>query len=105
MTIATDFSGGIDQVIKVLGNNVTYTDNAGTTHNVRMAISTVGKDDGAVVNALGLDARIGYIKPMTPAPQKFDNVSAPSGEVFTVHDVNAVMVDSAVVGYKLVMQA
>ena len=101
MTIASDFQTGIGQIIAQLGSNVTYTQNAGGTHTLRVAVTQIPRDEGELVNALGLEGSMCYLAPPGFTPVKFDSITMPTGRIYNVEFVSEVIIDSNLAAYKL----
>ena len=102
MTAGADFQKGIRDIIRMLGSDVTISrpDGSGqvTKH---VAIVSLGREDTALIQALGVEARIIYAEPMTPAPQKMDRVVSQTGHEYTIRFVHEILVDNTMVGYKM----
>lgn len=105
MAVEQDFANAISTIVAQLGSSYTHETTAGVQTPVRVAVATLGREDAELVNALGVDARVAYMLPMTPAPQKFDTLTgATTGSVYTVHDAHSVVVNDVIVGHKLIIQ-
>jgi hypothetical protein len=105
MPFGADIAAGVAQVIAQAGNPTTYTDATGTVHTIRMAVTSVDKEDTAIANAVGIEGAVGYILPsVTPVPAKFDTMAiTTSGRTYTVEAVHPLTGDNRVVGYKLLL--
>ena len=103
MSVA-DFNNGIKTILDALGSDYQWTDNAGGVRSVRAAITTLGAEDAPLVNAVGIDARIMYLEPVTPGPSKFDTFANQFGAVYAAHDVHPIIIDNQLVGYKMVVK-
>jgi len=101
VTVAQDFSRGVTEIIRALGSNIQYQRRTGAPVALRVAITSIAKDEGELINAVGIDGSTGYLLPITPAPVKFDTITTPGGTVYAVHHVSEILIDSAVIGYKL----
>jgi hypothetical protein len=81
---------------------MTFTAPDGTgSRTQRAAIASLGREDTALINALGFEARIIYTEPMTPAPKKLDKIVSQTGHEYTVRFVHEILVDGQMAGYKI----
>jgi hypothetical protein len=102
MTAGLEVKNGINQVVQLMGTNVQLEDLAGGIRPIRAAITSIGKEDGALINAVGIEGRIVYALPLTPDPLKFHTITTPTGKVYTIHDIHEILVDGVVGGYKMI---
>lgn len=103
MTIASDFSGGLSQIVQALGSNLTITKPDGSSRSARGAITTIGTENAQLINAIGIEGRVIYFLNLTPTIEKFDSITAPNGREYAVRDVHEIMVDDSVVGLRCVV--
>lgn len=105
MAISGDFAKGLKDIITQLGTPATVEDTAGGVRNVRIAISTLGKEDQALINSLGEDARVIYAQTLNPRPAKFHRFKIQaSNEVFVIHTSHNIIIDNVIVGHKFMVK-
>lgn len=102
--IAGTFANGIFQIIKIMGSDMSLEAPTGAIRPIRAAITTIGKDDGELINAVGIEGRVMYLRTLDPPPKKFDRVIAPNAAVYVIQNVHDIMVDNTVVGHKCVLK-
>lgn len=101
---AGDFALAIQQIVQELGNTLTVTDTAGATRTMRGAVTTIGKEEAALVNSVGIEARIVYTRNEANPLQKFEMIRTVNGGQYTVLDVHMIELDNTIVGYKAVVK-
>ncbi len=105
MSIALDFIAQQDALLKLMGTDLTYKHGAAVVM-IRGAVIPFGKDDEALINAYGIEARKIQIGKVEPIPKKFDTISdAVTNTTYSIHDIHAAVVDGQLVGYRLVVKS
>lgn len=104
MNVSRSFIKGIRDIIKVAGSDFELITPQGDSRSIRAAITSIGKDDGELVNAYGIEARVMYTLILDPAPKKFDRVTPPNGGRYIIEDAHALLINSAIVGYKCILK-
>jgi len=100
-----DFAGGLATIINELGASANVIDADGTNaRSIDCVISSLGKEDEALVNAYGIDSRVLYTIETTNPPKQFDRVTY-AGVVYVVKDVNPIDPNGTLVGYKCVVKS
>lgn len=96
-----DLANGWKDVVGKLGTKFSIAQPDGTAKgNLTGHIIPAGRDDVAIVNALGLEAVFLHVLP-TPLLKKFDELTAPSGRIYVVNAIHEVYVNDILVGYKV----
>jgi NAD(P)H-flavin reductase len=101
VSVAGDFKSGVRTIIKTLGSDCAYQRSGGSIETIRIAITSIPKDQGELINAVGIDGSMGYLLHTTPEPVKFDQVTTPTGTIFTVHHASEILVAGSLIGYKI----
>ncbi len=103
MTVAQDFGLGWRKMIVTVGTNFTVEDLSGVvTKDVKMHFIAVNKDDLAILNTFGLDARVAASLPDLEI-KKGMKVTAPSGKFYNVEAAHEVWVQDTLIGYRVYM--
>lgn len=103
MTIANDFSSSWKKMIELCGTNFSIEDKAGVvTPNIKLHFMPVGKDDLAVLNSFGLDARVAAALPDFEIVKGM-LLTSPTGKVYNVEASHEVMVQDTLIGYRVYM--
>lgn len=100
MNIGDAFTAGVKKIVETMGQDMQI-DRGGTTTTIKVAITSIPKEQGKLINSLGIDGSIAYVLPVTPKPEKFDTITAQTGTVYTVFISNEILVSGALVGHKL----
>jgi len=99
-----DFQNGLTDIISEFGATVNVVDADGTNaRNIDCVISSLGKEDVALVNAYGVESRVMYTTELVAPPKKFGRVTY-AGLVYVVKDVNPIDPNGTLVGYKCVVK-
>jgi len=101
MSIAADFKTGVNQIVSIMGTDCQHQSGAAPAVVLRVAISAIPKEDGELINAIGIDGSLGYVLPATPGPKKYDSITTPTGTVYAVHIVSEILVSGELIGYRL----
>ena len=103
MAIASDILAKQNELLNLVGTDLTFEDVNGNTRTIRGAVIPFGQYDGELINALGISGRKIQVGPVNPAPLKFDQVTENvTGMVYTVHDVRSAVVDGTLIGFTCV---
>jgi hypothetical protein len=98
--IATTFESGMREIIRRMGSDMALEAPSGATRPIRAVITSIGRDDGDLINAVGVEARVMYLLSIDPPPEKFDRVILPNTRSYVLQDVLEIMVDNQVIGHK-----
>jgi len=105
MAVVDQFEDGIQIIISAMGSTYALGGAGKTDRQVRLAIGTLGKESESLINAVGIDGRVGYILPIDPLPEKFDTVTSQLTQmVYVVYDAFPVIVDDRIIGVKLILK-
>lgn len=97
----SDLKNGYTQTVNSLGTNMTLEHDDGSTETIKAHIIPSGKDDVAIINALGVDA-IFMNCLATPVIKKFEKLTAPSGRGYIVDAVHERYVQNVLVGQRVI---
>ena len=104
MALAADLIAKQREMLALMGTRLVLTDSAGTTRDLRGAIIPFGKDDGPLIQSIGIEGRKVQFEAITPPPKKYDTITEPvSGMVYAVQDVRAAVVAGTLIGYVCVV--
>jgi len=105
MAVVDQFEDGIQKIIAAMGSTYDLGGKNKADRTVRLALGSLGKDNPELINAVGLDARTGYILPLSPLPEKFDTLTSRTNQmVYVVYDAFPVIVDDRIIGVKLILK-
>jgi len=96
-----DIKQGYADIVNMLGTDFTLEHNDETSETIRGHVVPMGKEDVAIVNALGIDAVFVHCL-AAPTLVKFEKLVAPSGRYYSIEAVHEVYVNNTLVGQKVV---
>ena len=106
MAYTGDVLANQNTVLQIGGTNLEWTDMNGQTRTIRGIISMFGRDDGALINAYGAEARVIQFGNINPWPQKFDRILEPVTQtVYTVEDIHNIVMDGVLIAHRAVVKA
>lgn len=96
-----DIKAGYKQMIEEVGTDFQLEHTDGTVEVIRGHVVALGKEDAAIINAVGVDAI--YIHCLEkPLLLKFEKMTAPSGRKYSIEAVREMYVNNTLVGQKVV---
>ena len=96
-----DIKAGYKQLIKDVGTDFQLEHSDGSIEVIRGHVIALGKEDTAIINAVGVDAI--YIHCLEkPLLIKFEKMTAPSGRKYSIEAVHEMYVNNTLVGQKVV---
>jgi len=96
-----DLKNGYQELVVELGTDFSLERKDGTTEVVRGHVVPMGKEDVAIINAIGVDAVFLHCLSY-PALLKFEKLTAPSGRKYSIEAVHEIYVNNDLVGQKVV---
>lgn len=100
------FVEGYQAIVKNLGTTFGYqAGGQGEPVTITAHFVDPKADDTALINALGLEARICHTLADFGPPKKFDTLTSPSGQKYVIHAAHEIFINDVLAGYKLVMKA
>jgi len=101
-TLSDHFDQGLKTIISTLGSACDYhRRGVSVAEKVQIAISAIPKEQTELIAAIGIDGSMGYLRPITPAPVKYDGIETPGGGKWAVHTVGEIIVSGKLIGYRL----
>ena len=102
MNIPDAFEQGLKTIIDTLGSECDYHRvGLSAVPKVKIAISSIPKEQTELIASIGIDGSMGYLLPITPAPVKYDGIEMPGGGKWAVHYVGEIIVGGSIIGYRL----
>jgi hypothetical protein len=89
-------------MVNELGESVSLAPVSGTAETVKLFTTPLGKDDQHLINAFGVDARVGKML-ATPLAVKFDTVIMTDGTEYVVQAVHEVRILDERIGQTLIL--
>lgn len=96
-----DLKNGYAKLIVELGTDFSLERKEGTTEVIRGHVVPMGKEDVAIINAIGVDAVFIHCLSIPPL-LKFEKLTAPSGRKYSIEAVHEIYVNNVLVGQKVV---
>ena len=106
MSIAVDFIAQQNKLLDLLGTQLEYTDTTGVAVFLRGAVSPFGRDDGELINSIGIEGRKIQLSASSVRPEKFGTFREPvSNMTYAIIDVREAVVDGKAIGYLCVVKS
>ena len=103
--IAAQFTRGIKEIIRRMGSDLNLVAPNNSSRPIRAVITSIGKEDAALINAYGIEARVLYLLTIDPPPKKFDRVTTLNNKTHVIQAVHDLLVDNAIVGHKCILDS